>query len=133
PALTVVSGLGNSVVLALCGATATSLLMLVISYMIVTARPTGRASLDFLSAIPLAMPGPVMAVAMLWAYLNPPFALYGTLWILGIAYVTSFLPYGARMITSSFRQIGSEFERAGAVCGAGRFARFSAILFPLVL
>src|SRR5262249_17735873 len=133
PALTVVSGLGNSVVLALCGATATSLLMLVISYMIVTARPTGRASLDFLSTIPLAMPGPVMAVALLWAYLNPPFVLYGTLWILGIAYVTAYLPYGARTITTSFRQISPELERAASVCGAGRFSRLRDILFPLVL
>ena len=133
PALTVASGLGNSVVLALCGATATCILMLVISHMIATARPAGRAALDVLSSIPLAMPGPVMAVALLWAYLNPPFVLYGTLWILGIAYVTAYLPYGARMITTSFRQLSPDFERAGAVCGAGRFARFRDILFPLVL
>jgi iron(III) transport system permease protein len=133
PALTVTGALGNSLVLALSGATATCILMFVISYMIVTARPAGKAVLEVLSAIPLAMPGPVMAVALLWAYLNPPFTLYGTLWILGIAYVTSFLPYGARMITSSFRQIGPEFERAAAVCGAGRSARFRHILFPLVL
>jgi iron(III) transport system permease protein len=133
PALTVASGLGNSIVLALCGATATCILMLVISYMIVTGRPAGRAALDVLSSIPLAMPGPVMAVALLWAYLNPPFVLYGTLWILGIAYVTAYLPYGARMITTSFRQLSPDFERAGAVCGASRFARFRDILFPLVL
>jgi iron(III) transport system permease protein len=133
PALIALSGLGNSVVLALCGATATSVLMLMISYMIVTARPAGRAALDVLSSIPLAMPGPVMAVAMLWAYLNPPFVLYGTLGILGVAYVTAYLPYGARMITTSFRQLSPEFERAASVCGAGRFARFRDILFPLVL
>jgi iron(III) transport system permease protein len=107
--------------------------MLVISYMIVTARPAERTVLDVLSSIPLAMPGPVMAVAMLWAYLNPPFVLYGTLGILGVAYVTAYLPYGARMITTSFRQLSPEFERAALVCGAGRFARFRDILFPLVL
>ena len=133
PVLIVASGLRNSVVLALGGAAATSLLMLVISYMIVRARPAARLALDVLSSIPLAMPGPVLAVALLWAYLNPPFALYGTLWILGIAYVTAYLPYGARMITASFLQLSPEFERAGAVCGAGRFARFRDILFPLVL
>ena len=37
------------------------------------------------------------------------------------------------MITTSFRQLSPDFERAGAVCGAGRFARFRDILFPLVL
>jgi ABC-type Fe3+ transport system permease subunit len=44
------------------------------------------------------MPGPVIAVAMLWAYLHEPFVLYGTLWILLVAYVTHYLPYGVRPI-----------------------------------
>jgi iron(III) transport system permease protein len=79
------------------------------------------------------MPGPVMAVAVLWAYLNPPFVLYGTLWILLIAYVTHYLPFGVRTITGSFRQVSVEFERAAAVCGAGRVTGFRDILFPLVL
>ncbi len=133
PALTVVNGLRNSVILALCGATAACILTLVISYMIVTTRPSTRVSLDLLSSIPLAMPGPVMAVALLWAYLNPPFMLYGTLWILGIAYVTCYLPYGVRMITASLWQISPEFERAASVCGADRVTSFRDILFPLVL
>jgi len=133
PALAVAGGLRNSVVLALCGATAASVLMLAISYMIVTAQTAGRSVLEVLSSIPLAMPGPVLAVALLWAYLNPPFELYGTLSILGIAYVTAYLPYGARMITTSFRQLSPDFERAASICGAGRLARFRGILFPLVL
>ena len=78
------------------------------------------------------MPGPVLAVAMLWAYLHEPFVLYGTLWILLVAYVTHYLPYGVRTITGSFRQISPDFERAAAVCGAGRLAGFRDILFPLV-
>jgi ABC-type Fe3+ transport system permease subunit len=53
-----------------------------------------------------------LAVAMLWTYLNPPSVLYGTLWTLLIAYVTHYLPYGVRTITSIFRQISIEFERA---------------------
>jgi iron(III) transport system permease protein len=133
PALAVVGGLRNSVVLALCGATATSILMLAISYLMVTARSAVRVATEFLSAIPLAMPGPVLAVAMLWAYLNPPFVLYGTLWILGVAYMTAYLPYAARMITTSFRQLSPDFERAASVCGAGALARFRDVLFPLVL
>ena len=133
PALTVVNGLRNSVVLALFGATAACILTMLIGYLIVKTRGVARGALDLLSSIPLAMPGPVMAVALLWAYLNPPFMLYGTLWILGVAYVTCYLPYGVRMITASFWQISPEFERAAAVCGAGRVASFRDILFPLVL
>jgi iron(III) transport system permease protein len=131
PVLTVRQGLTNSVVLALAGATIATLLTSIVSYIICSDSRTGRW-LDFVSAIPLAMPGPVIAVAMLWAYLHPPFVLYGTLWILLIAYVTHYLPFGVRTITGSFRQLGIELERAAAVCGASRIAGFRDILLPLV-
>jgi iron(III) transport system permease protein len=99
----------------------------------ITRGPRWRRNLlDFVSSIPLAMPGPVLAVAMLWAYLHEPFVLYGTLWILLVAYVTHYLPYGVRTITGSFRQLSPDFERAAAVCGAGRLAGFRDILLPLV-
>jgi iron(III) transport system permease protein len=132
PALSVRAGLRNSLVLAVAGATCATLLTLIISYMITRGARWRRNVLDFVSSIPLAMPGPVMAVAMLWAYLHEPFVLYGTLWILLVAYVTHYLPYGVRTITGSFRQISPDLERAAAVCGAGRLAGFRDILFPLV-
>jgi iron(III) transport system permease protein len=132
PALSVRAGLFNSLILAVSGATFATLLTLIISYMISQGTPRMRNVLDFVSSIPLAMPGPVIAVAMLWAYLHEPFVLYGTLWILLVAYVTHYLPYGVRTITGSFRQISPDFEHAAAVCGAGRLAGFRDILFPLV-
>jgi iron(III) transport system permease protein len=132
PALSARSGLINSLILAVSGATFATLLTLVISYMIDKGSAWTRNVLEFVSTIPLTMPGPVLAVALLWAYLHEPFVLYGTLWILLVAYVTHYLPYGVRTITSSFRQISPDFERAAAVCGASRLAGFRDILFPLV-
>jgi iron(III) transport system permease protein len=132
PELSARSGLVNSLILAVSGATLATLLTLIISYMITKVRPWPRSVLEFVSSIPLAMPGPVLAVAMLWAYLHEPFVLYGTLWMLLVAYITHYLPYGVRTITSSFRQISPDFERAAAVCGASRYAGFRDILFPLV-
>jgi iron(III) transport system permease protein len=132
PELTARSGLLNSLVLAVAGATFATLLTLVISYMISKGRSWTRGVLEFVSSIPLTMPGPVIAVAMLWAYLHEPFVLYGTLWILLVAYVTHYLPYGVRTITSSFHQVSPELERAASACGASRLAGFRDILFPLV-
>jgi iron(III) transport system permease protein len=132
PDLTARSGLLNSVILAVAGATLATLLTLIIGYMIAKGRSWASVVLDFVSAIPLAMPGPVIAVAVLWAYLHEPFVLYGTLWILLVAYITHYLPYGVRAITGSFRQIGEELERAATVCGASRLAAFRDVLFPLV-
>ncbi len=132
PALSTRTGLINSLILAVSGATFATLLTLIISYMISTGNSWTRNTLDFISSIPLTMPGPVIAVAMLWAYLHEPFVLYGTLWILLVAYVTHYLPYGVRTITSSFRQLSPDFARAAAACGASRLAGFRDILFPLV-
>ena len=132
PELSVGAGLFNSLVLALSGATLATALTLVVSYMINRGKPWLRAVLEFVSSIPLAMPGPVLAVAMLWAYLHEPFVLYGTLWILLVAYMTHYLPYGVRAIAGSFRQLSGDFERAAASCGASRIASFRDILLPLL-
>jgi iron(III) transport system permease protein len=132
PALTAGSGLRNSLILAVSGASFATFLTLIIAYMITSGASWGRSVLDFISSIPLAMPGPVIAVALLWAYLHEPFVLYGTLWILLVAYVTHYLPYGVRTISSSFRQLSPDFERAAAICGASRVAGFRDALLPLV-
>jgi iron(III) transport system permease protein len=132
PELSALRGLQNSLVLAVSGATLATVLTLAVGYLMTRGSGFLRGALGFIGSIPLAMPGPVIAVAFLWAYLHPPFVLYGTLWILLLAYVTQYLPYGLRTITSSFRQISDEFERAAEVCGAGRFTRFREIVLPLV-
>jgi iron(III) transport system permease protein len=132
PELSARSGIVNSLILAVSGATLATLLTLIVSYMITRGASWWCGALDFVSAIPLAMPGPVIAVAMLWAYQREPFLLYGTLWILLVAYVTHYLPYGVRTMTGSFRQISGDFERAAAVCGASRIAGFRDVLLPLV-
>lgn len=132
PALAAGSGLLNSLILAVSGATFAVLLTLVVGYVITSGTSWWRSALDFVSAIPLAMPGPVIAVAVLWAYLHRPFVLYGTLWILLVAYVTHYLPYGVRTVTGSFRQLSPDFERAALICGAGRIAGFRDVLLPLV-
>ena len=132
PALNVRSGLLNSLILSVSGASLATLLTLIISYAIDKGSPWSRNILDFVSSIPLTMPGPVIAVSMLWAYLHEPFVLYGTLWILLVAYITHYLPYGVRTISGSFRQISPDLERAAAACGASRIAGFRDILLPLV-
>ncbi|HTH96377.1 MAG TPA: iron ABC transporter permease [Stellaceae bacterium] len=132
PDLDAASGFTHSLILALGGATLATLLTLLVSFVIVRARAFAGQVLDILTSIPLMMPGPVMAVAMLWAYIHPPFQLYGTLWILLLAYMTHYIPYGVRTIGSSVRQVSVEFERAASVCGANEIASFRDVLFPLV-
>jgi iron(III) transport system permease protein len=132
PELNVGSSFLNSLVLALGGATLAILLTLLVSIVIVKGRAPASHALEFVTAIPLTMPGPVMAVALLWAYVHPPFALYGTLWILLLAYMTHYIPYGVRTITGSLRQVSDELERAALICGATRTRSFRDVMLPLV-
>jgi len=61
-----------------------------------------------------------------------PIPIYATIWIILIAYVTRFLPYGLRAVTSTIIQIHKELEEASTACGAGFFATFRRILIPLM-
>jgi iron(III) transport system permease protein len=132
PEFDAATGFENSIVLALGGATIAIVLTVLVSTVIVKGRRWIGRTLEFITAVPLMMPGPVMAVAMLWAYVRPPLMLYGTLWILLFAYTTHYLPYGVRTITGSLRQVSDEFEQAAAICGATRTKAFHDVIFPLL-
>ena len=61
-----------------------------------------------------------------------PLPIYGTLWILLIAYITRFLPYGLRAMTSTVVQIHVDLPEASMACGAGFAATFRRVLLPLL-
>jgi iron(III) transport system permease protein len=68
----------------------------------------------------------------LWGYVRLPIHIYATIWILLIAYITRFLPFGLRAMTSTMVQVQTELEEASRVCGAGLVHTFRRILFPLL-
>ncbi|MDP7386526.1 MAG: iron ABC transporter permease [Nitrospinota bacterium] len=123
----------NSLILGFAGATLGVGLSTVVAYVIHRTRWRGRAFLDFLSLIPLAIPGAVIAIGLLWAYVRPPFELYGTLTILLLAYITRFVPFGVRAVGNSILQVSEELEKAAYVSGAPWGTMFRKILVPLLL
>ena len=72
-----------------------------------------------------------MAVGVLLAFIRPPFAIYGTLWILLVAYVARFVPLAARSANATLRQIDPSLEEAARISGASRLASLWRILLPL--
>ncbi|MGH7385301.1 MAG: ABC transporter permease, partial [Candidatus Rokuibacteriota bacterium] len=80
----------------------------------------GHQVLGFLALAPVVIPGVVLAVALFVAYTRPPFLLYGTLWILFIAYLTKEMPVGYSQADATMRGIHPELEEAGRILGAGR-------------
>jgi iron(III) transport system permease protein len=123
---------GHSLFLAGAGASICMLLAALVSYFTVKTKISGRGLLEGLVFIPWAFPGVAMALGLLWAYVDFPIPIYATIWILLIGYVTRFLPYGLRAVTSTIIQIHSELEEASTACGASFFATFRRIIFPLM-
>lgn len=123
---------GNSLFLALAGATACMLLASLASYISVRTKLAGRAILEGLVFIPWAFPGTALALGLLWAYVDFPIPVYATIWIILIAYVTRFLPYGMRAVSSTIIQVHKELEEASVACGAGFLATFRRVLIPMM-
>ncbi len=91
----------------------------------------GHQVLTFLALAPIVIPGVVLAVGLFVAYTRPPLLLYGTLWILFVAYLTKEMPVGYSQSDVTFRGIHPELEEAGRVLGAGRLRVLREITAPL--
>ena len=122
----------NSILLALGTATSVMLLTSVIAWVTVRTKLPGRTLLDNLTFLPIGIPGIVLGVSLLWLYLTLPLPIYGTLWILLIAYVTKFLPYGVRAASASMVQINKELEESAAMSGGTWFQVFWRVVLPLL-
>jgi iron(III) transport system permease protein len=108
------------------------LLTSVVCWIVVRTKLPGRWMLDNLASLPLVFPGLVVGLAIMICYLTLNVGVYGTIWILVIAYVTKFLPYGMRYNTTSMVQIHRELEESAAMSGASWAVTFRRILLPLL-
>jgi len=122
----------DSVFLAVGGATLCMFLAAVTSYITTKTKVAGRGIIEGLTFIPWAFPGTALAIGLLWTYVYVPIPVYGTIWILMIGYITRFLPYGLRSMSSTIVQIHDEMEDASKACGAGFLSTFRRILLPLM-
>ena len=123
----------NSFYLSVGSATLVMLLTSVIAWITVKTKLPGRAFLDNMTFIPIAMPGIVLGVSLIWVYLTLPIPIYGTIWVLLLAYMTKFIPYGIRAASSSMIQINKELEEASFTAGGTWFQTFRKVILPLLM
>ncbi|MBI4523682.1 MAG: iron ABC transporter permease [Deltaproteobacteria bacterium] len=130
----VLRALYNTTLLAILAALVGIVLSAFIAYVTTRTRFWGRRLIEILSWLPWTMPGIVLGVGMLWTVLITPgySALYGTLWVLLVAFVIKGLPLGVQALTGSLVQVHRELEESARTHGAswGQSCRY--ILFPLI-
>jgi iron(III) transport system permease protein len=102
-----------------------------IGYTVHRGNAPARAGIDLISTLPVAIPGLVIGVAYLWAWIGLPGGLYGTIWILALAFIARYLPDTTKTLSTSFMQIHRELEEAAWVCGRTLLGAIRTIVLPL--
>ena len=124
--------LKNTVILGTATATIGTALALVLAYVTTRRLIRGHQLLGFLATAPVAVPGIVLGVGLFLSYTRPPFVLYGTLWILLIAFLTISLPSAYQQLQAAFRTVHPELEEASRILGATRLESLWRITAPLL-
>ena len=122
----------NSLWMSVTTATVVMLLASVVCWIVVKTKIRGRWLLDNLASLPMVFPGLVLGVSIMIFYLTFDIGIYGTFWIILLAYITRFLPYGLRYSTTSMLQIHKDLEESGGMSGASWLTVFTRIVLPLL-
>ncbi|MGH7418548.1 MAG: ABC transporter permease, partial [Candidatus Rokuibacteriota bacterium] len=93
--------------------------------------PFGRA-LAYVAMAPFVIPGIVLAIGFYAAYTSKPLVLYGTAWILILAFATRFLPIAYTNSDAALRSINPELEDAARILGGGRLLALRRVVGPLL-
>lgn len=121
----------NSLLVAAGAATAIMAITALAGWIAGRNGPGGRI-LDQLATVSLVFPGICLGVAVMEVWLRVPLPVYGTLWIIGIAYVIRYMPFGMRYVYSGVLQLHRELEEAAGVAGAGTLTTLRRVVAPLL-
>jgi iron(III) transport system permease protein len=125
----------NTLIVMAVTATVTMVLSLFVSWIIVRTRLRGRAILDALMFLPYSVPGIVIALALIMAFLSPPLrslGIYGTVWFICIGLVVTYIAFGTRLMNGAIIQIHKELEEAAYVSKASSTKTLFTITLPLL-
>jgi iron(III) transport system permease protein len=122
----------NSLGLGVAVATIGVIVMALLVWIIYRSSMPGRGAIEYVAMFPSAVPRMVFGLALLWAWLNIPIPLYGTLWLIGLAYFTVMLPLGVRTLAGVVLQIDKSLEECARVCGASWGYQLRTVTMPLL-
>lgn len=124
---------GNSFLVAVVAASVVALLSAVVSWVVVRSKAPGRKVFDVVAFLPLAIPSAMIGLALIFVYLTiRTVPVYGTIWILVIAYVTTYLSFGTRVTNGVLLQMSADLEESAQASGATWARTFRSITVPLM-
>lgn len=124
--------LANTLKIGVVTAIVGGLLSFALAYSIYRTKLPFRRLIDIISTLPIAIPGLVIGVAYIWAWISLPGGIYGSIWILSLAFVARFIPDTVKSLSTSLLQVHSELEEASLICGRGRVYTIKKIILPLI-
>jgi iron(III) transport system permease protein len=127
------SALANSLLLGFGTATIGVVLMGLLAWLIYRSRLPASGLIEYVVMFPQAVPRLVFAFGLMWAWVVFPVPIYGTLWLLLLAYLTVFLPLGVRTIAGVMLQIDKSLEECAQMCGASWAFRVRTVTIPLLV
>jgi iron(III) transport system permease protein len=127
------SGLWNGVIVAALSSTAVTGFTFALAWMVVRRREPARWLIDILASLPLVFPGIVLGTAVLIEILQTGIPIYGTIWIMVLAFVIRFMPYGLRFCYTGIVSVHAHLEECARTCGAGTFTMLRRIVLPLTM
>lgn len=124
--------LRDTISLAFVASVLGGLLGVVVGYLVQRVPFWGRSFMDFLSTVPMAVPGVVVGIGFAIAFNKPPLVLSGTAIIIVLIFTVRTMPYGLRAAVAGVGHIEPAIDEASLVLGASRTQTFRRIIFPLI-
>ena len=124
--------LTNSLIVGVGVATVGVAIMTVLVWIIYRSRAPGHSAIEYLVMFPQAVPRLVFGLALMQVWLIIPIPIYGTLWLMALAYFTVLMPLGVRTLAGVVLQIDKSLEECARVCGASWGYRMRTVTLPLL-
>jgi iron(III) transport system permease protein len=119
----------NSMKLSLATATLCVLLGIVYVWIVERTKIPGRGLVTFIVMITFGFPAVAMGVGILIGYID---WLYGSLWIIFVAYMAKKIPFAFIFMRNAIKQIGEELEEAARIAGATWLRSVRDVTVPLM-
>ena len=124
--------LQNSIWISIVSATIALILGLEIAWVATRTKMRGRRLLEMLALIPVSVPGIAFGVGVMFLWLPIPFDVYGSAWIIVLAFVGRFTAYAIRPISAGLMQVHVELEESARIAGLGWLRTLLVITLPLI-